>query len=336
MLSLYWSYISAIKNYELAKESEKRATKLLTDYKLIVEAGQQPQSTINKLEANLQDKKAITISKKYSVLKVKNSLGLAMGVNPSDFDKIPAPTSHFLKISEKEIQNTRDAIEELLKVYINFRYDYKAQLKLLESTEIKLEASIQDLSPKLNMQFSLGTKGYYSGGGELKMFKSITEDLSDLEWKTGFLFSMNLENDAAKGWTRQCKGNKLKEKLNTELLSHQIQSEIMLAVENLQSLNAEVTASKEALKGYNKAREDEYEKFRLGYSTLMDVMDTEDRLNLAEQRIIIARSQLSQAIVHFRFAIGQLIIPYKNEFLVNNETINSLKIYYKQISPIGE
>ncbi len=323
--NLYWSYLSSWKQYELAQESEKRAEKLLEDTRLTVEAEYRPKSVLNKLEANLEDKRAKTIQKQYAVQNTKNSLDLAMGVEISKLSSLADPVTPFPDISRYQIMELLPKSAQAVGKALESRWDYQAQQKRKESSFVQLEAARQDLLPKLNLGFTAGYEALHDQNEERELLRGIYENSTDLEWEARLAFTIDIGNDKAKGRFKKNLGNYKVETLKEESLANHIRSEILLAVESLKSYEAELAASKEAVRLYEKAREDEYAKLSLGYATFLDVMDTEDRLGQAQERMISAMAQLSQAVVNLRFSLGTLFVPKGNDLAVTYQSVSTLE-----------
>ena len=114
-------------------------------------------------------------------------------------------------------------------------------------------------------------------------------------------------------------------------LAEQIQSEVDLAMAALYSYKAELTASENSVNHYLKALDDERERFRLGLSTSIDLIDVQDRLSIANDRMIGARSQLARAAVNLRFTVGRLVEPAADGFIISKETLASLT--FSELSP---
>jgi outer membrane protein TolC len=113
-------------------------------------------------------------------------------------------------------------------------------------------------------------------------------------------------------------------RLSTDYLKDQIRSQVTLAVSNLESLSAELSASRESVTQYLKAVEDEREKLRLGLSTLFAVIDAEDRLASSQGRLIDVTSQLAQALVDIRFYSGTLVEKSEGQFRIDVEAVMTL------------
>ncbi len=322
--SLYWSYLSSFKQYELALESEKRANKLLEDTRLTVEAEYRPKSVLNKLEANLEDKKARAIQKKYAVQNIKNSLALAMGMEVSMFPSLSAPATPFPDISLSRIRELVSNIGSAAGKALESRWDYLAQKKRTQASLVQLEAARQDLMPRLNLGFTVGYRALNDQDEEKEILRGVYENSTDLEWETRLAFTMDIGNDKAKGRVRRTLGIFKIETLKEETLANRIRSEVLLSLESLMSYEAELAASREAVRLYEKAREDEYAKLSLGYATLLDVMDTEDRLSQANERMVSAMAQLSQAVANLKFSQGTLFVPKGNDLTVTYQSLSML------------
>lgn len=328
---LFWAYIAAAKKLEIAEESVDRADQLLKETELLVEAGQQPRASLSKFRANLEDKIATKQSRVFSVSSAKNSLGLSLGLTAFQIKAMPVPVSAFPDISDDEIANTLADARTLSRRALSWRQDYKAILKQVAAANILFMASRRDRLPQLDLFFAMGYKGLHEGGDESDFLRGLGDNRTDPEWKTGLLFTKYFGNDSARGLLKQRLGHRQVVRMQANQLAEQIQSEVDLAMAALYSYKAELTASENSVNHYLKALDDERERFRLGLSTSIDLIDVQDRLSIANDRMIGARSQLARAAVNLRFTVGRLVEPAADGFIISKETLASLT--FSELSP---
>jgi outer membrane protein TolC len=82
---------------------------------------------------------------------------------------------------------------------------------------------------------------------------------------------------------------------------------IKTAIDTIRELVTEIAQNSEAVRYYTQDLSDFREKFRLGAATLIDTIQSEERLNNAENTLIDARSQLAQTIGQLRYESGTIL-----------------------------
>jgi outer membrane protein TolC len=80
-----------------------------------------------------------------------------------------------------------------------------------------------------------------------------------------------------------------------------------VAINALVQACAQLTQNRLAETMYRRAVNNEIERFRLGKSTILDVMDAQDRLNGALSSVVAAQATVAKSIVDLRYQSGLLI-----------------------------
>lgn len=302
----YWSYLASFRQLEFAQKSEVNARRFLEETQILIDAEQLPKASINNLKANLYDRKMARILREYAVEQAKNALGLAIGLPASQIPAIPLPLTEFPAVALGQILAGVEHLDHLVAQANARRADLLAQQERIRARDIVLQAARQDLFPRLDITMSVGYKGLQEGDGFARYGEGVTDNSTDPEYQLGVSLDVPIENDVAKGALQRTISSKQIAELRSRDLQEQVKAAVGISVSGLQSYYGELQASNEAVKIYTLTVEDELEKFKLGYSTVLDLLQTEDRLNQSADRLIASQLHLAQALIDLRFASGSL------------------------------
>ena len=324
MINKYWQYLAATRQLEQARKAEQRVATLLQETQLLVDAEQLPRSSLSGVQASLAGKTAQHQARKYDVKEAWQVLSLTFGPSAAALAEGPPPITDFPDLDNARLNLSGDLVSYLIKNALERRHDLLTQKEIIESNTILLNAAKHDLRPQLDMSLSVGYQGLERGDGVPAFYEGLIHGKSDPTWKAMISFSTPLENRWAKGNFMSKRAALESSRITTDALTAQIRTQVSLAVASLQSLSAQLKASRESVAQYLKAVEDEREKLRLGFSTIFEVIDYQDRLAAAQVQLISVTSQLAQAVVDLHFYAGALIEKSQGQFLIDIASATSL------------
>ena len=121
------------------------------------------------------------------------------------------------------------------------------------------------------------------------------------------IFQIPLNNYAARGLTRQQVAVLEAQRARVRELAATIDNSIETAAWAVQRANDQLAESDAAVKTYAASLESERIKRRLGTSTLIDVLNVEDRYNNSLLSQVSAKQNYASSIAQFRFETGVLL-----------------------------
>jgi len=154
----YWNTVAAMDNLEIAEKAETRARYMLEQTKILVDAGEQPASDINKLAANLHGKTSSRINKTQSLFEARQTLGLAMGLRFDEIVATPLPSEPLLNIDDADL-NKMPIAQDLIDIGLERRADLIALKKEQESANVLMVGAHRNLKPQLDLDLSAGYIG---------------------------------------------------------------------------------------------------------------------------------------------------------------------------------
>ena len=109
-----------------------------------------------------------------------------------------------------------------------------------------------------------------------------------------------------------------------EDLKQTIRNESILALEQVKRASLILEQTRQSSRYYKLALKSENEKLKEGLSTVLDIINTEDRLSALLQSEITAQADYCLAIARLRFVTGTLLSGEGFDFEVESQTLTEI------------
>jgi len=308
-VSSYWDCIQAQRVYQILEERKTRAAKLVDDIKRIVDADELPKAELDQVRADSSEKQSESINAFQNFLVARQQLGLTIGLPLENLTGFPIPNLED-SIPEPNLEQDISYISQLpyLQGSLSRRTDYHALMKIQKSVETLLKAARRNLLPRLDFNLQFSYAGLEEGSQSRSLFRSL--DPSDLVGLSALgILSMDwpFGRNKAKGNLKRLEAVHQQSFIRLQDLSRQVFSEILVAGEELKSTAKAFQKAKEANEMFENAVGNEEKKLKLGVSTLIDLIATEDRFTSSKINVLGAQIRYTKALVKLRFATGTLL-----------------------------
>ncbi len=302
----YWEYLAAVKSLEIARESEGRSKTLMEETRQLIEADEAPKNEMIQLQADLAAKRAARVTAESQVFQTRWRLGLAIGVSPEEIRSLPNPSTAFPEF--KELKSPPMGIDnDFIREALTKRADYLATQYRKKISSENLDISRDRLKPNLDLQMGASYNSLESGGDLEAFYNAIYKNIPGPSYYISLKYRFPIKNNTARGQFVQSEAANLQSQLRSDDLGRQISVNVVLALENLNSSYLGLEAAYESVQYSQLAVENERKKYRLGFSTLIDLINLQDRLTLANTTYLSNQSQFMNALAQLRFEIGYLI-----------------------------
>jgi len=288
------------------QESEARAVELLEKTKLLVQNNEVPAGELEQLSGNVGEKRASRIAAAQGLFEGQQSLGLAMGLPVERFHEIGIPGDRFPAL-DRSTPVPDSLANQLLDMALNSRNDLRASRRLESSADSLLNSARNRLKPQVDLVLRAGYTGFESGKTFRNLYAPIYEPLQGMNAMGGLTFEWPFGNNAARGAYAAQDAQYQQTVLRTEDLSRSIRSGVLVALQQIRNGQAELEASRESAARYVAAVENEKRKRTLGISTLIDVLQLEDRLTGARLSNLSAELNISTGLARLRYETGAIL-----------------------------
>jgi outer membrane protein TolC len=321
-VAAYWNYVYSYKAFQIAQKSKQRAEKLYNDTKTLVEGSEVAPSELDQLTANLNQKLADCERASQALLQSKNELKIVMGVT-RDLNMEIGPPADFFPV--ERILNGTIEVERSEKKLIEFaaakRKDYLAAQKRLEAYKFTIPAARDALKPKIDLQMAAGYNGRKDDKGAAALIAAMHDNVPGVNVSATLSYSFPIGNKSAKAGVIRQEEQYYQAKIKAEEIERQIGINIGTRVNAVASIIRRYKQMAESERLYEKAIENEKEKNRMGVSTLLDIVNLEDRLGQAELSLESAVLEFASAVADLRFEAGCLGIIETGECEIKVEDV---------------
>ena len=299
----YWALLAAHKNLEITKESEEGISLMVDQTRKLIKADELPAADINLLLANQLNKTSLRISNEQALLSAQQALGQLMGLtyqqistlNPAD--EFPPNTSETPAHESQLAHFTHLAMER--------RSDLAAALLRQDSARTLTSANKNNLKPQLNLTGSIGYAGLVEGGNPIE---GLSQNTSGASFGTTISYLWPFDNNVARGRYRQQAALYDQSTIQIANVTRSIGLGVEIAMSGLMRSAVQLRKSEEAVKFYHTAVENEKIKYKLGNSTMVDILTTNDRLLNERLSYISYRLNYLNTLVQLNFQTGALLV----------------------------
>lgn len=301
-LAVYRAYINVLRTkkiLEIRKKNYENSSKEMERTRAYFEAGSLPVTNLTTQEADLSMKELEIIQAENELKNAKSQLMIAIGLDPNfnfevSEDEIPK------NYDDSELSNFRaqfSNIEQCIFTSKDTREDYKALLHKINAAKYNVIAARSTYFPSLSVY-----GGWSWANNEFNKFSELGRSYVGLSLQFPIFsnFQTNYQIELAKSQLNQLEMQRIQ-------LEQKIRSEIIQALNNLESAEKQIYASSRSLQSTKKNFENAEERLRIGALTITDYI-------LANNMYISA--QINQINSVFYYYLCRIELQYaigKNE-----------------------
>lgn len=311
MVGNYWNYVAAVQNLLLSIEALERSQETLENTKILVENDFQESSSLHALMADVASKESSRQYNEQQLAEARNSLAIELGFPVKIAHRLSMPTSHFTEIEMKNACLIKSNLPLLHKTAQARRQDNRSAELQMKSAQVMEAKYRRDILPDVNMIAGVTQTGFSLDNSLSEAFDAASDGESAI--KAGIQMAIPWTNDTARGQLRSQLGQTWKLRLAYLSTQESIASDID---DNVNALfyAVEILKSQElAEKQYLEATDAEYQKFKLGLSSVLDIINVSNSLTASRGNTVNARANLATAITQLRYSTGTLLNDNKNE-----------------------
>ena len=336
MVGSYWNYVAAVQNLLLSIEALERSQETLENTKVLVENDFQESSSLYVLMADVSSKESARQYSEQQLAAVRNNLAIELGFPVKFAHRLSMPTTDFTNIQLQSACLIKENLSLLHRTALARRQDYKSAGLQMKSAQVIEAKYRRDILPDVNMFAGVTQTGFSLDNS----FSTALDTASDGESaiKAGIQMAIPWTNDTARGQLRSQLGQTRKLRLVYLSTQENIASDIDDSV-NALFFAVEILKSQElAEKQYSEATDAELQKFKLGLSSVLDVINVSNSLTTARGNTVNARANLATAITNLRYSTGTFLDDNrnKNKLLFEDLTTPLPLSLLSQLSGTGE
>lgn len=302
----FHTYRAATDSVAVLARSEERAQQMLEQQKQLVQSGERPVADLRQVEAYLADAQAQRGAGDRALVAARQDLGLAMGIPWQEIAALPAPVGALPRPEPTALPGTSQ-VQALIDRARALRADFLAAEKSRQAAEVLRVAADRSLEPQLDLRLDLGWAGLTEGNGPAPFITPIGDGVTGPNAVLSLVGSYPIENRGARGALRQALAARESAAIAAQEVERTLAAEIASTTQTLALDLRTLERAEEALAAFREAVANEQKKLKAGLSTLVDVLQMEDRLTRAELNALAARLRVAQGVVSVRFLSGTLL-----------------------------
>lgn len=318
----YWNLRGARQALEIRQQAESLAEDNIDKIKLLVRMGVMTEQQQVQGQADYQSKQAARIAAEEMVFEAERQLALALGLPREQLsssillsDPFPDPAGNQVRYQETTVSN------HLMQAFEN-RGDYLASRLGEQAQRILLRLAENGMLPQFDLELAMGYSGVVDGDTFSDNFNAFAPNtMGGLNIQGQATLAWPPQNNLARGRVLQSQSQLRRSILNTEELSRQIETEIRVAIHQLEWVSRQWEMQTQAAASYEQSVELERRLLSLGQSTLIDVIAYQDAFIQEQLALVQNAANYAIGLARLRFASGTLLPPETDLLVLRRENL---------------
>ena len=297
----YWQLFAAQQRVEVFERSLDLQTRLVDLTDQLIEGSVLPRVERARALAGQANSRSQLENAARDLVSARLALARAMGVNVEQEGNAPLAEGPFPD------PPTGDEIRALDEAAIGVdaldqRYDRLAARKLVESGLVIAEGARRDIVDRFDVRLSASAAAI----GE-KSWSNATDRWTVPNGSVGFLYEHIFGNNLLLGRMEQSESQVRSREISATDLERQIRISVVQTIRSLEEAVARLRSAEEAAAYFQETIVAEAEKLKLGASTLIDAILTEQQKTNSDLAVVSARQQVANLLAQLRFESGTLV-----------------------------
>ena len=318
-VSGYWRYLAEVQRLQIARDSENRFVDLQSSAAKLLAAREIAAVDIKQLSAVVASRRLSRLDAEQRVNDARARLGLSAGLDAVALSSVGAPTDTFPAADATAAVDLAPWIREALAA----RADLQAARLRQQSAGVAVGAAENAARPALDLEVGTSYAGGVNRTGLPGFLDPLVNNLSGPSASASLTFGWPNSNRTALGRLAENRALLRQSEISLADLERRIGGQVAIALNDLVKSAARVAASKEACDLYRETLAAERQRQQLGLSSLLDVINTEDRLTDSLFEAVSADLDYAQAIAVLRHEMGALVRPGASGYEVDLATLTA-------------
>ena len=319
-IDVYTKTWSSEQSLMVARDMLERAKKNVVDAKILIRNNSWPAAEMNQIQANLSARYLQMYEAQRRRREAVVSLASVLGLSISD--KV---LNRPLSLKDVKLETSNEPLFDALAtvdIAIKKRSDLRSKIAELSGANILNDAGEADRLPSLSLD---GRYSYYwpivGNGTKHQYAAQLASPTTGHSGMVSVNLSWPLAMNDANGVYETTSARRRQVLIEIEDLKRSIRNEALLSLEQVTRSGLILQQTKQSSHFYRVALASENEKLRAGMSTVIDIINTEDRLSSILQSEIQARANYVLAVARLRFVTGTLLHGDGLDFEVRPEML---------------
>ncbi len=319
----YWNLVAAQERLKVLQENLDLQTKLLQLTQTLIQADEIARAESARSQASEANARAQVEDAKRALHEARVSLARTIGLQVNDETNAPLASEGFPPPpADPALAALRvDALEQQA---LDRRYDLKAATQLQNSGLVLWRAAVLNLRRQVDLQMQVSYQGLGESNGIVDGLRGAIGRYAGPSGQVGLNVNWPFANNTQRGLLLQQAALYTQAQISARDLERLIRANVVLATGSLQEAAAQFRQFDESVGYYRQTVDAEMERLRLGNSTLIDTILTQQQLTSAQLALVGAKQLYAQFLAQLRFETGSLIREGKGGTFISEQDITSL------------
>ena len=321
----YWDYLARQRRLSIAINSEQRAGALNDEMNKLIRADQVPRAELELLLASRAEKTIARVQAEQAFVEARRTLARAIGLPADQAIAMPDPADEFPTYQGQALDG--DALPDILlrSAAVRARADLEANRQREAAARYRLVAARNGLKPQVDFNLNLGYGTLAEGRGPYDLERLLYQGRVGPSFGASLGIQLPYGNSAARGALMVQSAAYDASTIRIRELEASIGNNVAVQIEALRRAALQLAEGAEAVKRYATTLINERTKRRLGQSTLIDVINVQDRFDNAHAAQVQLQQGFAIAIAQLRFELGMLVRQEGESFDVRVEDLTSIE-----------
>jgi outer membrane protein TolC len=314
----FWNLVAAQERVRVLESSVALQAQVVDVTRRLIEADELPAAESARGLAGEANARAQLEGANRDLIGARLDLVRAMGLSVEGEQSIPGAEGGFpVPPAREEVERQLEA--ELVRLGVTNRLDLQAARKLAESGGVLADAARINLKPRLDLLGNISA----TARGE-NSFSNASDDWKAPSFRIGTSFEKPFGNNQQKGRQIQADARARQSEISFGDLERSIRINVVRTLSSLLVALDALVQSEQAGQAFERTVNAEFEKLRLGESTLLDTVLTEQQRTQALVSLVSARQQVANLVSELRFETGTLVDQGAGENRITWESLTTL------------
>jgi outer membrane protein TolC len=314
----YWTLYGAQQRVAVLEHSVELQTRIADLTKALVDGDELPKTELVRSQAGAANSRAQLESARQQLSQARIELAKSIGIAVESEANAPLADGPFPSVPAPDSVNALGDVG-VVRAATDARIDVAAAKKSVEARRIATEGARLDSRAKLDMGVSLFSKAL----GE-KSYSNAVDRWADPSGKFSLKYEHPLGNNERLGRWMQQQAQLAQQEIKTGDLERNVGLNVVLALRSLADAASRYAQADAAAKLFDETVAAELEKLRLGDSTLIDTILTEQQTTQAKLALIAAQQDVAILLARLRFETGTILAPLGEAFEIKDELMTTL------------
>lgn len=314
----YWNLVAAQDQVGVLEGSVALERQVLEITRALIEADELPAADLDRALAGEANSLAQLESSQRELTTARLDLVKAMGLSVDGEENAPGAGDAFpLPPSRNESERTLDPA--LVQEGLVNRLDLQSTRMLIESGKVLARAAVINLKPQFDVTLGAWANSRGEGG-----VSQATDNWTAPSFRAKAFLEKPFGNNSARGFLVQREAQLKQREISYGDLDRQVRIGIVRTANALVDALDQLAYAEQAARSFEQTTVTEFEKLRLGETTILDAILTEQQRTSSFTSLIQARFQVATLIAQLRFETGTLVEQDGDQNRVTEESLTSL------------